>query len=185
MQNKINEQRQMHRVNVTVSEPDHTMVSKRKDKVQKIVAVRADSREHSLSKATQYYKDRGYKVHGQEYIGLKEEVEELGEMDKSQPSSSRGAEGLPLGKKADPVKTDKVKSDALKVLQKQYKKVNESQYNDDDHYAIHPDTGKVMDSWSKRDSRVNAVMSQQHKDKGHIIKTGRELNYAEYSKSKS
>ena len=61
----------------------------------------------------------------------------------------------------------------------------EAQYNDDDHYAIHPDTGKVMDSWSKRDSRVNAVMSQQHKDKGHIIKTGRELNYAEYAKSKS
>jgi hypothetical protein len=46
-------------------------------------------------------------------------------MDKSQPSSSRGAEGLPLGKKAEPVKTDKVKSDALKLLQKQYKKVKE------------------------------------------------------------
>ena len=50
-----------------------------------------------------------------------EEVE-LDEMDKSQPSSSRGAEGLALGKKAEPVKTDKVKSDALKALQKQYNK---------------------------------------------------------------
>lgn len=57
-------------------------------------------------------------------IKIKEEVE-LDEMDKSQPYSSRGAEGLPLGKKAEPVKTDKVKSDALKVLQKQYKKVKE------------------------------------------------------------
>ena len=47
------------------------------------------------------------------------------EMDKSLPSSSRGAEGLPLGKKADLVKTDKVKKDALKILQKQYKKVKE------------------------------------------------------------
>jgi hypothetical protein len=55
---------------------------------------------------------------------MTEEVE-LSEMDKSQPSSSRGAEGLPLGKKAYPVKTDKVKSDALKILQKQYKKVKE------------------------------------------------------------
>lgn len=54
----------------------------------------------------------------------KEEVE-LDEMDKSQPSSSRGAEGLPLGKRAEPVKTDKVQSDALKILQKQYKKVKE------------------------------------------------------------
>jgi hypothetical protein len=55
---------------------------------------------------------------------MNEEVE-LDEMDKSQPSSSRGAEGVPTGKKAYPVKTDKVKSDALKVLQKQYKKVKE------------------------------------------------------------
>ena len=59
------------------------------------------------------------------YGHMKEEVEQIDEMDKSQPSSSRGAEGLPLGKKAIPVKTDKVKSDALKVLQKQYKKVKE------------------------------------------------------------
>jgi hypothetical protein len=49
----------------------------------------------------------------------------LDEMDKSQPSTPRGAEGLPVGKKADPVKTDKVQKDALKVLQKQYKKVKE------------------------------------------------------------
>ena len=56
---------------------------------------------------------------------MKKEEVQIDEMDKSQPSSSRGAEGLPLGKKADPVKTDKVKSDALKVLQKQYKKVKE------------------------------------------------------------
>jgi hypothetical protein len=53
------------------------------------------------------------------------EEEQIDEMDKSQPSSSRGAEGLPLGKKAEPIKTDKVKSDALKLLQKQYKKVKE------------------------------------------------------------
>lgn len=56
---------------------------------------------------------------------VKEQEEFVTEMDKSQPSSSRGAEGLPLGKKANPVKTDKVKSDALKFLQKQYKKVKE------------------------------------------------------------
>ena len=55
----------------------------------------------------------------------KEEVEQVNEMDKSQPSSSRGAEGVPLGKKADPVKTDKVKKDALKTLEKSYKKVKE------------------------------------------------------------
>ncbi len=56
---------------------------------------------------------------------LREDVEQIDEMDKSQPSSSRGAEGLALGKKANPVKSDKVKSNALKILQKQYKKVKE------------------------------------------------------------
>jgi len=53
------------------------------------------------------------------YGHMKEDT--LDEMDKSQPSSSRGAEGVPTGKKADPVKTDKVTRDALKVLQKSYK----------------------------------------------------------------
>jgi hypothetical protein len=58
------------------------------------------------------------------------------EMDKSQPSSSRGAEGLPIGKKADPVKTDKVKSDALKVLQKQYRKVKEEVELTESHFKV-------------------------------------------------
>ena len=62
-----------------------------------------------------------------------EEVE-LDEMDKSQPSSSRGAEGLPLGKKAEPVKTDKVRQDALKALQKQYKK--EEVELDESHFKL-------------------------------------------------
>jgi hypothetical protein len=49
-----------------------------------------------------------------------EEVE-INEMDKSQPSSSRGAEGVPTGKKANPIKTNKLKQDALKTLYKSYK----------------------------------------------------------------
>jgi len=59
---------------------------------------------------------------------VKEEVE-INEMDKSQPSSSRGAEGLPVGKVAKPISYDKVKKDAygkLKpLLNKKYKKVKE------------------------------------------------------------
>ncbi len=56
---------------------------------------------------------------------MKKEEVELEEMDKSQPSSSRGAEGLPVGKRATPITTDKTKKDALKVLQQKYKKVKE------------------------------------------------------------
>jgi hypothetical protein len=65
---------------------------------------------------------------------MDEEVE-LDEMDKSQPSSSRGAEGLALGKEAKPVKPDKVKSNALKILQKQYKKVKEEVELEEGKYA--------------------------------------------------
>ena len=39
----------------------------------------------------------------------KEEVEQIEEMDKSQPSSSRGAEGVPTGKKQSPLKPIKLK----------------------------------------------------------------------------
>lgn len=54
-----------------------------------------------------------------------EEVEQVNEMDKSQPSSSRGAEGLATGSKATPVKTAEVMKDALKVLIKSRKNVKE------------------------------------------------------------
>jgi hypothetical protein len=71
--------------------------------------------------------------------GIKKEEVALDEMDKSQPSSSRGAEGLALGKKTDPVKPDKVKSDALKLLQKQYKKVKEEVELDEANMRFDPE----------------------------------------------
>lgn len=66
-----------------------------------------------------------------------EENEHLDEMDKSQPSSGRGAEGLPVGKKAYPVKTDKVKKDALKTLEKSYKKVKVHEAKDEEYADPH------------------------------------------------
>jgi len=60
---------------------------------------------------------------------LQGEEVEINEMDKSQPSSSRGAEGHPVGKEAKPVSYDKVKKSAYgtlkKALNKKYKKVEE------------------------------------------------------------
>jgi hypothetical protein len=60
----------MHRVNVTVSDPNHTMVTQRKEKIQKIVRVKALDKDNALHKANQYYKDRGYRVHGAEHVGM-------------------------------------------------------------------------------------------------------------------
>ena len=109
----------------------------------------------------------------------KEEVE-LDEMDKSQPSSSRGAEGLALGKKADPVKTDKVKSDALKVLQKQYKKVKEEVEIIDERNKENADKRKAMDasrgSNFKAQGHYTPAPGPEHKtDQAHSKSVGRAI----------
>lgn len=52
----------------------------------------------------------------------KEEVEQIDEMDKSQPSSSRGAEGLATGSPATQVSTKKATSAALVTLNQAYAK---------------------------------------------------------------
>jgi len=65
-----------HRVSVTVSEPDHLMVSKRKETRQKFVRLTADSNESAVEKAKAHYKKKGFKVHDAEHVGMvKEEVE--------------------------------------------------------------------------------------------------------------
>jgi hypothetical protein len=103
----------------------------------------------------------------------KEEVE-LDEMDKSQPSSSRGAEGLPLGKKAEPVKTDKVKQDALKALQKQYKKEEV-----DLDEAAHKVSVTVSDPGhpmaSKRDEKMEKRVIVNADNKDHAIVKAKEF----------
>lgn len=56
-----------HKVVVTVSDPNHTMVSQRKEQQMKRVIVKADNREHAVTKAKEFYKKKGYKVHDAEY----------------------------------------------------------------------------------------------------------------------
>ena len=56
-----------HRVSVTVSDPRHTMVTKRKEQVQKFVRVQGD-KAGAVNKAKAHYKNKGYKVHSAEYI---------------------------------------------------------------------------------------------------------------------
>lgn len=67
--------------------------------------------------------------------GYSTEEVEINEMDKSQPSSSRGAEGHPIGKKAKPVSYDKAKKDAYgalkKALNKKYQKIKEEEHMDE------------------------------------------------------
>lgn len=67
---------QKHRVGVTVSNPDHPMVSKRKEQIQKFVKVSADDEQHAMSKAKDFYAKRGYTVHDAHYHSMVEDSAE-------------------------------------------------------------------------------------------------------------
>jgi len=63
-----------HRVSVTVSDPQHTMVSKRKEKMEKKVRISAKSESDAIELAKNHYKKQGYKIHDANHIGIVEET---------------------------------------------------------------------------------------------------------------
>jgi hypothetical protein len=67
---ELSESSSKHRVGVTVSEPDHPMVSKRKETQQKFVKVSAASKEDAVAKAKKFYSKQGYHVHGAEHHSM-------------------------------------------------------------------------------------------------------------------
>ena len=64
---ELQEASDSHKVMVTVSDPNHTMVTKRKEQIMKHVIVRAGDKGDAQAKAEAFYKKKGYKVHGSEY----------------------------------------------------------------------------------------------------------------------
>jgi hypothetical protein len=70
---QVDEEKQ--RVQVTVTDPNHAMVSKRNEKMQKFVRISGD-KESSVEKAKKHFSKQGYRVHGAEHVGtVKEEVD--------------------------------------------------------------------------------------------------------------
>ena len=66
-----------HRVAITLSDPNHPAVTKRKELIQKTVRVKADNPGHAVDSAIHHFRKAGYKVHDHNYIGtVKEELEE-------------------------------------------------------------------------------------------------------------
>ena len=63
-----------HVINVTVSDPNHSAVSKRKETFQRRATVTAKDRESAVNTALHHYKKQGLKVHDHTYVGLKEET---------------------------------------------------------------------------------------------------------------
>lgn len=58
----------IHRVGVTVSDPNATAITKRKEKIFKTVRISGDSKEDAMNRAKQHFKRNGYKVHDTNYI---------------------------------------------------------------------------------------------------------------------
>lgn len=68
-----------HRVAVTVSDPNHTAVSKRKEQIQKFAKVTAGSEADALKKASAHFKKAGFKVHGTEHHSMVKEENSIDE----------------------------------------------------------------------------------------------------------
>ena len=92
----------VHRIQVTVSDPDHTMVSQRKEKVQKFVRVTSNNKENALEQGKKHFAKKGWKVHDAEHVGMVHEETDLEEGKKGY------APGWML--KADPELAKKVKA---------------------------------------------------------------------------
>jgi len=73
------EQENMHRIGLTVTDPNHPMVSKRKETIQKTIRIKGDDRETAIKGAIAHYKRKGYKVHDHHYIGTVNEEIDLDE----------------------------------------------------------------------------------------------------------
>ena len=74
-----------HRVSVTLSDPHHPAVTKRKELIQKTVRVKADNPGHAVDSAIHHFRKAGYKVHDHNYIGTVKEgaMPTFKEMDES------------------------------------------------------------------------------------------------------
>ena len=62
-----------HRVGLTVTDPNHPMVSKRKETYQKSVRVTGPDRDAAINSAIAHHRRKGYKVHDHHYLGIVDE----------------------------------------------------------------------------------------------------------------
>ena len=58
-----------HRIGLTVTDPNHPMVSKRGETYQKSVRVTGPDREAAINQAIAHHRRKGYKVHDHHYLG--------------------------------------------------------------------------------------------------------------------
>ena len=66
----------IHRIALTVTDPNHPMVSKRGETLQRTVRVPGADREKAINAAIAHYRRRGYRVHDHHYIGTVDPIDE-------------------------------------------------------------------------------------------------------------
>lgn len=88
--NKLKEA--VHRIGLTVTDPNHPMVSKRKETIQKTVRVKGEDREKAITGAIAHYKRKGYKVHDHHYIGVVNEAKSTSGVYEKSEENKRSAD---------------------------------------------------------------------------------------------
>jgi hypothetical protein len=114
-----------HRVSVTLSDPQHTMVSKRGEKVEKKVRLYARDEKHAEELAKHHFKKQGYKVHDSNYIGVVDESKSNDKQDgiPFTPDKPKKSPSALAGKHGQAYST--VRHLARMAMQKQMKNVKE------------------------------------------------------------
>ena len=74
-----------HRIGLTVTDPNHPMVSKRGETIQKTVRVKGDDREKAINGAIAHLRRKGYKVHDHHYIGTVDQGVAEGQLELNTP----------------------------------------------------------------------------------------------------
>jgi hypothetical protein len=64
----------VHRIGVTVSEPDHPAVTKRNELIQKFVRVTSHDKDHAIEQGKKHFKKKGFKVHDASHAGMMHEA---------------------------------------------------------------------------------------------------------------
>lgn len=82
-----------HRIGLTVTDPNHPMVSKRDEPIQKTVRVPGDDPAKAINAAIAHYRRKGYKVHDHHYMGTVEH----NVMDEAAPDWLRHTAGAATG----------------------------------------------------------------------------------------
>jgi hypothetical protein len=76
-----------HRIGLTVTDPNHPMVSKRKEPYQKSIRItqQVPDREAAINQAIAHYRRKGYKVHDHHYIGTVDQGMAEGQLELNTP----------------------------------------------------------------------------------------------------